>query len=99
VTWLDVLDELGRENLRWMPRRPSVPWINAVWKVNDPTHRRRPHVKLISVRVGRQLVTDPWVLTVMFHGLPIVSESVPMAFRLGRWGTGVRCGRGCVQWL
>lgn len=51
MTWLDVLDELGRENLRLMPRRPSVPWINAVWKVNGPTHRRRPHVKLISVRV------------------------------------------------
>ena len=51
MTWLDAVDELGRENTWLTPRQPSVPWIDAVWKVNGPTHCRRPHVKLISVRV------------------------------------------------
>jgi hypothetical protein len=32
VTWLDVVDELGGENLWLLPRRPSVPWIDAVWR-------------------------------------------------------------------
>ncbi len=50
MTPLDAGDELGRENL-WLTPRPSVPWIDAVWKGNRPTHCRRPHVKLISVRV------------------------------------------------
>jgi len=44
VTSLDAVDELGRENTWLTPRQPSVPWIDAVWKVNGPTHCRRPHV-------------------------------------------------------
>src|SRR5471030_1649020 len=30
---------------------PSVAWIDGVWKMNGPTHCRRSHFKLISVRL------------------------------------------------
>ena len=53
--WLDVLDELGRENLRLMPRRPSVPWINAVWKVNGPTCHEPDAAPAGRARTGPRL--------------------------------------------
>jgi len=82
VTWLDAVDELGRENPWSMPRRPSVPWIDAVRKLNGPPHLSAS-ARQTDQRPGddRRPVTDRSAGTGVRprHGAdPKVAEADPM---------------------